>query len=204
MATNNLDKEIACRDFEYGEHTIVVSIKISNTFRGKSNDIYGPSGTGYYRTVLVKAYPTDEYNNDEIDVTYDSYNCTECRIREESIDPDITIPDNPNLSLFQKAKVLLFESTTKEDIKESIRKEKQSKLKEQRVPAGAAIELTKQVEETVRPVLETVDSQYQILEEDVTIDIDVSVERMSAEVSWADVKDEDERIAKEIENISKI
>lgn len=203
MVLNKLDAEIATREFEYGEHTILVKISIEHTYLSNKSVKYGRSGRSYYRTVSVYAYPTEEYEeNDVEDISYDAFNSTACQVRAEPYEPDITVPDDPTLSILQRLQVWFDDETTVRDAKNYIRKKKRKQIQERRIPSGSKVELSTQIEETVRPVLETVDTQYRVLKEDVEIDIEVSVERMAAEVSWVEVEDEMERLTTEIENIS--
>lgn len=203
MVSNNFEKELTTRDFEYGKHMIVVSIQMTHERFISSDVTYGDSGFGYYRKVSVRAYPSDEYNG-EIEGEADVFNRTICRVRADSIEPDIEVPDDPNLSIVQKMKTALSTELTTEDMKANIRARKRRKIQEKRVPRGPSVDISTQVEDSVRPVLETIDSQYFVMDEDIEIDIDVSIERMSAEVSWVEVDDEVERITKEMENLSEM
>lgn len=205
MVSNQLDREIESREFEYGEHTILITISMKHQYLSNASVTYGTSGRHYYRRVSVSAYQTDEYKEENTDdISSDAFNSTYCSVRAEPYEPNITVPEDPSLSPLQRLKVWIDEDATREDMKDSVRSKHRQKIQKRRVPSGSAVDLATQIEESVRPVLETVDSQYRVMSEDIDIDIDVSVERMSAEVSWVEVDDEMERISQEMENLTEM
>lgn len=57
------------------------------------------------------------------------------------------------------------------------------------------------VEYTVHPVLEKLDELYKYTTPDTDIDIEVAMERVEHEMSWAEVNDEAGRISQEIDSI---
>lgn len=58
------------------------------------------------------------------------------------------------------------------------------------------------IEYTTRPVFEELDELYQFTDRDVTVDVDVGIERVEHEISWIDVEDEMERLSREIDEIT--
>lgn len=55
-----------------------------------------------------------------------------------------------------------------------------------------------QVEATVRPVLTELDELYEYTAVDLDLDIEIAMDRVKHEMSWVDVEDEVDRMAKEI------
>lgn len=203
MVRNNLEEQLAKRTFEYGNHTIIVTVRLKHHgYLGSSSIDYGESGAGYYRTVYVKAIPTEEYSTDESysSIEADAYHHRHARVYPPSETEAVTVPDDPDLNIIKRVFVRFSDMTIDE-----LKQQKRVKIRERkqsRNPDAESVEMSTQIEESVRPVLKTLDSQYQLLDEDVEIDIDVSIDRMSAEVSWTEVDDEMERISKELDNIS--
>lgn len=204
MVQNALDRQLALREFEYGNHTIVVEVLMQTNGYTPSKKLYGSQNAPYMRKVSVQAYQTEQWEDEtksRENLGFDAKDYTFCAIEEDSND-SIVVPDNPSLSWYHRLLVRFSSEVSTEDMKSRIQN-KRRKMKQQ-LSGGPAIELSKQIEETVRPVLEMLDSQYQVLNKDVEIDVSVSVERMAAETSWVDVEDEMERISNEIDAIAEM
>jgi chaperonin cofactor prefoldin len=58
-----------------------------------------------------------------------------------------------------------------------------------------------QIEETVCPVLDELDTIYEYTSVDYTIGVEVGVETVSHEMSWVEVEDELDRLFQEVDSI---
>lgn len=191
-------EQMARRTFEYGNHQILITVTAEHENKKSYSVDYGSGSKGYYRTVCVYAYPSDvdiedaPFPEDE-SVQFDVKEETICRIRREEKTPNFEVPDDPDISLFKRVSAY-FSDKTIEELKEEKRAKKEANWERKFEPSGPAVPLDRQLEDTVRPVLEELDMQYQIVGADVQVDIDVTIEKMEAEVSWAEVDTELERI----------
>lgn len=59
-----------------------------------------------------------------------------------------------------------------------------------------------QINATVKPVLDTLDSFYRFTQKDATIDIEVALENVSTHTSWVDVEEKTEEITSELEQLT--
>lgn len=59
-----------------------------------------------------------------------------------------------------------------------------------------------QINATVKPVLDTLDSFYRFTHKDASIDIEVALENVSTHTSWVDVEEKTEEITTELEQLT--
>lgn len=187
MFKTNFEESLGTWTFLYGNHTIEVQVQLTHEHNGYDYVQYGSHGRGYYQIVTATAIPTVDYSpNDESNPNYDVQNETNCRIRAKPSIPDFDVPDDPTISTIDRF-LSRFSDLSVSDLKEQKRQKIQKDWNEQYTPAGSAAPLSKQVEETAKPVLEELNLQYKLLQKDIDLEVDVTIEYMDAEVPWTDI-----------------
>jgi len=181
---DSLEQILAVRSFEYGPTTIEIIVSIE---KGVGRTTYGRARSSYRRKVRVEVSGGKyEDENNEIE------NETDCEIVVEP-----RIPHSVKmLSLWTELYGVLAPWKSVREMRDKKREEYDGEM----VYPGPAVEVTKQVEETVRPVLEKVDLHYDLTGVDIDVDIDVTMEYLECETSLAEVDDEIESFTKSLES----
>jgi hypothetical protein len=177
------------REFEYDDHIIVVAVHreyiMSAYLQVVDYTLLDHPVNSYYR--LVTAYAFE--NKDQIPSSLDNYikktnssslkdyavkNSTTCRIRQSPIKPDFEVPSDPTLYLGPLWKLSPFHSY--EQKKRQKKDTLQSKWSKKYYPEGPHIDLVKQLEETLNPVLEEVSTQYELDNSSLSVNVDVTLD----------------------------
>jgi hypothetical protein len=150
---------------------------------------YGRGGTGYYREVDIIAY---QGNGSDYDVKH----TTTCSVRESEKIPDITVEDDPSLSLVKRVIGVLSPDVSINDLKRSKRKKQQKKWNKKHKPRGPKVPVYEQLDDTVREVIDQLELQYNLVSRDIDIDVDVTVEEITTEFSQEDLDAQLEQLSR--------
>lgn len=187
--------------FEHADHTVVVDISVEYKTKSPAIRTYGSRDGGYYNIVQVYGIPTDEFapGVDKDDV-YTVKKRTSNFIRQSPSTPNFTVPEDPDISAWKRF-LTFFSDYTVEDLKRQERQRLQKLWNEQKKPAGPAVPISQQVEETTMPVLEKIDVQSSLSNRNVEIEVDVTMDYMMAEAETeTETEDIDAKLAALIED----
>lgn len=175
-------------EFEYGTHTVEVTISVAqvdNGFRDSFDNHFKP-GDRYVRTVTATATQDELEDDAESAVSKE----TKCEIRTETIEPNFSVPDDPRIGIFRRSLAKFSDEHTLESLKQQKRDRLRKKWNENYRPNGPIVEFSTQIESTARPVLEKLDEYYFVLDTDYGLGVDETIEKLEAEVSVADIDTE--------------
>lgn len=175
MVYDKVDRLIAKRSFEYGPTTVEVYVRVQS-YKKSNTPTYGDSGSSYVRKVFVKAVG-GAYEGSDNNV----HNSSRCAL---VVSPHP--PSSVQLSKWEQVYGIMWPNT---DLDSELEK-KRAAYDGPMIPKGPAVDITTQIEETVEPVLEELDVHHRLTGVSMDVDIDVTMEYLSAEVSLQEVEDE--------------
>lgn len=175
MAYDKLNRLIAERSFEYGPTTVKIEVVVHSQQAHYTPD-YGAAGSSYVRKVKVTAVG-GEYETKDNRV----YNSSTCEL---VVSP--RPPSSVGLSKLEELYGVVWPNT---DLDAELEKKREA-YDGELVPSGPAVDITTQIEDTVKPVLEKLDLHYELTGVEMAVDIDVTMEYLECETSLAEVDEE--------------
>lgn len=189
MVSRNFDHALGEWTFDYGGYAIHVDVSVKYDYGRPSSCVsHGKPGSGYYQIVSVHAFSDGNVPDSKDDYRSQSsaYNTSHVRILTEPVVPQFDVPDDPIVPLWASFLSMLSIISISE-FKQEERQRIQEKWNDEYVPSGPAISLSEQIDETTRPVLEEVDVQNKLLNQDVDVEIDVTIEYLNEELLSDDI-----------------
>lgn len=170
MVSNDVEREIASRSLDYGNHTIEISVSIQpkSTWHPYVNRILGE--VKYEREVHVKA-------KHEGETEIENYNYVFLPKSPSDISKKEVILYNRGFTLLGIARLFMGDS-----FEQNVRK------------VNTPPPLEDQIEDAVKPVFEELDMLYDYTTVDYEIEVETGMQRVKHEMSWVEVEEEIETL----------
>lgn len=174
MVTVDFEEHIATKRFEYGNHEIVIDVFID-----------------YGRCINRRSSDIINKNKSRHKLSHNDYYYRNVEIKAYGSNGELNVKNESHVAL-----------DAEYEKKITVRKRIFKSNKTKTVTKNKTIPIREQIFKTAEPIFNSLDKMYRFTKKDISIDVDVATEEVSAETSWVEVEDDIDGLSQEIDNLT--